>query len=168
MAAQYLDEYVRELGREGEKAFRARHPDPVIIVTRATGEAADAKDSGERTLISDTSGWRMPELSLIDRVFAIKRGAFEKEGPISLGRTDQTDLTIADKSVSKRHCVFEVAADGVHLTDLGSTNGTSVNGEPLVANTPRVLQGGETIDIGNFAFLFQTPDQLLALLRSRG
>ena len=44
------------------------------------------------------------------------------------GRSDDADLTVADDLVSFEHCRFTVKADGLYLTDLGSSNGTYVNG----------------------------------------
>ena len=38
VSAQYLDEFIRELRRDGDATFRANHAAPVIIVTRAEGE----------------------------------------------------------------------------------------------------------------------------------
>jgi pSer/pThr/pTyr-binding forkhead associated (FHA) protein len=126
-----------------------------------------ASDSAETTLMADTSGWRMPQPSLVDRVFTLSRGAFAKAGPITLGRTDATDVTIEDKSVSKRHCELEPVAGGMKLTDLGSTNGTSVDGNVLKANEPAVLKGGERIDLGNFELMYYTPDAFLTFLRAK-
>ncbi|HVZ73000.1 MAG TPA: FHA domain-containing protein [Polyangia bacterium] len=168
MPAQYLDEYARELRRDGEKAFRKRHGQPVLIVTKAEKDGASPSSASvEVAVVADTSGWRLPAASLVGRVFVVSRGAFVDPGPVTLGRTDGTELTIADKSVSKKHCVFEPAAGGLRITDLGSTNGTSVDGEPLPPNVPRALAGGETIDIGNFELVYQTADGFVAYLRAR-
>src|SRR3954467_1747010 len=38
MPAQYLDEFIRELRRDGEETLRATHAEPVLIVTKAAGE----------------------------------------------------------------------------------------------------------------------------------
>jgi hypothetical protein len=162
--ALYLDEFIRELRRDGDVVFRSHYAAPVLIVTRAEGELKGAKDTGETTVMADTSGWRIQQVSLLNRVFAISRGAFAAAGPMTLGRTDASDIAIPDDSVSKRHCVFETAA-GVTITDCGSTNGTSVDGAELAANAPRALAGGEKIDTGNFSFLFQTPDGFVAYLK---
>ncbi len=156
MAAQYVDEFLKELRRDGDKAFLSRYAEPVLVVTRAVSEGKPS-DSAETTLLADTSGWRMPQPSLVDRVFILSRGAFAKAGPLTLGRTDASDVTIDDKSVSKRHCLFEPTPEGVRLTDLGSTNGTSVNGTVLTANEPYLLKAGDMIDLGNFAIEFHTP-----------
>ncbi len=165
MPSQYLDEFIRELRREGDKAFCARYATPVLIVTRAEGEMKGVKDTAETTVMADTSGWRIQQVSLLNRVFPITRGAFAKEGPITLGRTAVNDIAIPDDSVSKRHLVFEATGAGLSIMDSGSTNGTSVNGAELAANKPFSLEGGEKIDTGNFSYLFHTPDGFLAYLK---
>ncbi len=56
-----------------------------------------------------------------------------------IGRGGLADLTLADSGLSRRHAQVRPAADGVWLTDLGSTNGASVDGIP-------VGEGGIRID----------------------
>ena len=58
-----------------------------------------------------------------------------------VGRGPDTDLQLIDEKVSREHCVFERLGDGVVLKDLGSRNGTWVNGERLAA--PRTLASGD-------------------------
>jgi hypothetical protein len=166
MPAQYVDEFLKELRRDGDAAFLARYSEPVLVVTRAVSEGKPS-DSAETTLLADTSGWRMQQATLVDRVFVLSRGPFAKPGPLVLGRTDAVDVTIDDKSVSKRHCAFEATPEGMRLTDLGSTNGTSVNGAALTANEPRLLKGGDMIDLGNFAIEFHTTDTFTRFLLGR-
>ena len=166
MPSQYLDEFIRELRREGDKTFRARYAAPVLIVTRAEGEMKGVKDTAETTVMADTSGWRIQQVSLLNRVFAVSRGAFEKETPVILGRSDKVaDIVIPDDSVSKRHCLFEMKSGGMTLTDCGSTNGTTVSEMDLPANKPVLLKGGETLVMGNFSFLFHTADGFIAYLK---
>lgn len=165
MPAQYLDEYVRELRRDGDKTFRARYATPVLIVTKTGGELRDNAPATEATVTASSSGWRMQELSLLNRVFQVSKGTFALPGPVSLGRTDNSDISIPEESVSKRHCLFEVVPEGVRVTDCGSTNGTSVDGQALPPQTATTLRGGETLVIGNFTLLFHTPDSLLGYVR---
>jgi hypothetical protein len=165
MPAQYLDEFIRELRRDGERTFRSHHTAPVLLVTRAEGDAKGGKDTKETTVMADTSGWRIQQVSLLNRVFAVSRGAFEKEGPVTLGRTDATDISVPDASVSKRHCLFETKGGVVTVTDSGSTNGTIVDDVELEAGQPFALKGGETLSLGNFSLLYQTPDSFVAYLK---
>ncbi|MEZ4296964.1 MAG: sigma 54-interacting transcriptional regulator [Polyangiaceae bacterium] len=57
--------------------------------------------------------------------------------PRRLGRSEDADISLSDGGVSRLHALLEPAPGGVHVTDLGSRNGTFVNREPVV--TPRVL-----------------------------
>lgn len=50
---------------------------------------------------------------------------------LRIGRRDGNDLIISDPSVSGSHCEIEKNASGYVLRDLGSTNGTRVNGETV-------------------------------------
>ena len=164
MPSQYLDEFVRELRRDGDAKFRAHHGAPVIVVTRASGEAA--ADGAAPTAMAETSGWRIHQVTLLNRVFAVRRGAFEKDGPVVLGRSEkQADIVIHDDSISKRHCSFEVRREGVAVTDCGSTNGTKVSGTELRPNEARLLKEGEALEVGNFSFLYFTPDGFVSYLK---
>jgi hypothetical protein len=67
----------------------------------------------------------------------------------SIGRTQDCDLRIADLSVSRRHAQLERGEDGWLLSDLGSHNGTRVNGwlvrEPVPVKPGDVLQFGSAM-----------------------
>ncbi len=67
--------------------------------------------------------------------------------PITVGRGAQNDLGLGtDEFASARHARFEPRQDGVWLHDLGSSNGTYVNGSRLTR--PRKLAPGDLIRIG--------------------
>ncbi|HMD89955.1 MAG TPA: ester cyclase [Anaerolineaceae bacterium] len=69
-----------------------------------------------------------------------------KDNVVSLGRETGNVLIIGDKGLSRFHARFVKTDAGYTLEDLGSTNGTFVNGAVIVA--PRPLQNGDRIDIG--------------------
>lgn len=74
-----------------------------------------------------------------------------------IGRDTASDVALADGQVSGRHAEVEHDASGYVLRDLGSTNGTYVNGQ-RIANDCR-LSGGEQILVGNswLTFYLGTP-----------
>ena len=74
-----------------------------------------------------------------------------KEGTNHLGRGDATDFKIADDSVSSSHCHILVVNGEVSIEDLGSTNGTFINGEP-VQNAK--LHNGQSVRLGTVEMLF--------------
>ena len=73
---------------------------------------------------------------------------------VIVGRDADIDLTLADRGVSGQHCqLVRVAEDVVTVEDLGSTNGTWCNGEPVTR--PRMLLDGDRIRVGvNTLLLF--------------
>jgi hypothetical protein len=103
MAAQYLDEYLRELKRDGEAVFRAHYGAPVLIVTKAGGELQDTNDANEATVMASSSGWRLQELSLLNRVFPVVKGPFAPPAPLTHGRSDRSNFADPEKSISKRN-----------------------------------------------------------------
>ncbi|MCO5190518.1 MAG: FHA domain-containing protein [Anaerolineae bacterium] len=64
----------------------------------------------------------------------------------SVGRDSGNDIVIADYEVSRRHARFLYKEDHYFIEDLGSTNGTFVNGFRL--NGPAQLYHGDTIELG--------------------
>lgn len=70
-----------------------------------------------------------------------------------VGRSSKADIRVEDPGVSRQHVEFRITPDGVILTDLGSTNGTFVEGHKIEAAT---LLDGNQIMIGNTRILFWT------------
>ena len=76
----------------------------------------------------------------------------------TIGRDQRCDLYIADMTVSRLHARLSRGPAGWLLTDLGSSNGTRVNGWRLRAAVP--VQPGDTITFGSAVFVLQPdPDQ---------
>lgn len=71
---------------------------------------------------------------------------------IQIGRGPWNDLVVDDPKVSKRHCRIERMGDHLVLTDLGSANGTFVNGEKVQR---RVLVPGDVIRVGDVELILQ-------------
>lgn len=77
-------------------------------------------------------------------------------GRCSVGRLEGSDLLVNDPSVSRRHARFVSDGDGFRVEDLGSSNGTYVNGE-LVAQ--HWLREGDVVQFGGHAcFRFMQMD----------
>lgn len=68
------------------------------------------------------------------------------DGGATIGRAYDNSICIDDSRVSRYHAVIEERGDGFYLDDLGSSNGTTVNGEPVSAR--RRLEDGDVISIG--------------------
>jgi len=75
-------------------------------------------------------------------------------GPVTvIGRGSEADIVVDDSGVSRRHLEIRVTPAGVIATDLGSTNGTFVEGHRVDAAT---LVDGNTVTVGRTRILFWT------------
>jgi hypothetical protein len=74
---------------------------------------------------------------------------FEVVGEVVLGR-ENADLTIDDAEASRRHAVVRLQGGAVEVEDLGSSNGTFVNGERIEG--PTRVGGGAKIRVGTTEF----------------
>jgi len=80
---------------------------------------------------------------------------FELESSaLTIGRAGQNDVSIdADEFASARHVRIEPRRDGVWVHDLGSTNGTHVNGVRI--DRPRKLVTGDVVRVGETELRFE-------------
>ena len=69
-----------------------------------------------------------------------------------IGRGAGCDLTLANNRISRRHCEIHLLRGTAWLSDLGSTNGTIVNGRPITLPTP--LRDGDLIQIGGICLAY--------------
>lgn len=75
------------------------------------------------------------------------------EGHYVLGRHLENDIVVNDSNVSRKHAEFVCAAGEVVVRDLGSTNGTKVNG--VAISGEQLLQHGDVINLGTAQITFE-------------
>lgn len=74
-------------------------------------------------------------------------------GTLELGRDPEAELYVANPSLSRRHVRFEIRPNLVEITDLGSKNGTLVNGFRIAGTVP--LAAGDRVRIGQLEYVFE-------------
>ncbi|MGH7616202.1 MAG: FHA domain-containing protein [Gemmatimonadaceae bacterium] len=72
---------------------------------------------------------------------------------VVIGRHVDCDIVVPDDAISRAHVRIDRTADGFTVTDLGSSNGTRVNGEPA---SRRILASGDVVHIGDTFLRFET------------
>ena len=75
-----------------------------------------------------------------------------KEGEFHLGRSTTCEICISDPQLSRKHCLFVMAEDGLGVIDLASMNGTFANGAQVGA-TIRTLKVGDRITAGDTSLI---------------
>ncbi|QPC81179.1 FHA domain-containing protein [Phototrophicus methaneseepsis] len=113
--------------------------------------------------VLDTVKWGSAQLTdthtlKIDFMDTNKSLMLRPKGQLIFGRADESTNTFPDvdlapygaisKGVSRQHAVLEVNEDTIIIMDLGSSNGTFLNGQRLLPNQPRVVRDGDEVRLG--------------------
>jgi hypothetical protein len=161
----YATDYKEELQRLGPAGFQRAYFQPVLVTLGMAGEINPMASSGGTSVVNLNDG-TFACTRLTGRVFLVVKPHNSMHGPISVGRTSENDIAIPEYSVSKRHCIIARVDGEYRLTDMGSTNGTIVDGMPLVPQKPRRLRGGETVSLGRLMLVFYFPEGFIRHLQA--
>jgi pSer/pThr/pTyr-binding forkhead associated (FHA) protein len=86
---------------------------------------------------------------------------------LSIGRTQNNDLCMADNSISRSHAQIRLAGEGRYFfKDCESRNGSQINGEKI-GEGEIVLSEGDKIKIGRYLFTFVFPSTLYKMLKNK-
>ena len=119
--------------------------------TAAPPPYADA--TGLHTAGSPAGAGGAPRLRVASGAGLRAGAAYDLSGGALLGRGEQADIVLEDSFASSSHARLAPHGDVIVLEDLGSTNGTYLNDEPL--RGPQPLHPGDRIRIGDSAFIFE-------------
>ena len=145
--------------------FLIGYPNPVFVA----GEVKDGRlirlvDRGnygthQYLSVSTMLGSKKEATSPV-RFIPIRHRTIDDEQPVDqwmqVGRTSDSEIMINDYTISKRHARVRHARGrgGYMLEDLGSTNGTWINGERLLKDAAVRIQSADTIRFGRHVFTF--------------
>jgi class 3 adenylate cyclase len=92
---------------------------------------------------ADSTGTKFAFDVALDKLMTYPKG-------MVIGRSaDQCDLVVAHATVSRRHAKLSFSGESLQIEDLGSTNGTAVNGSGLAAGMPAALHAGHKVRVGD-------------------
>jgi hypothetical protein len=134
-------------------------PYPELAGTGGTARnAATGKGATARTAVPAETPPVKTTVLLTAAVLTSDAAAGRNEfllGPLNeIGRAEENQIQIASSNLSRKHAVIRAVPGGFSITDLGSQNGTYVNGERV---TEKRLADGDTIELGSVRFVFRTP-----------
>ena len=93
----------------------------------------------------------MPSLIIQTGKHHGKKISFPPDGKILIGRDPECQVRLASTEVSRQHCLIQLIDRIVHVKDLGSRNGTFIDGYLISGST--VLKPGSVVKVGPMDFL---------------
>jgi len=170
--SNYIREFASEFRLRGSARFFDDHPASSVMIGVGILGLLDDKsrnsDGTFRFTVDDQSEY-FRSAALVDRVwFLVKKPQNRKELRIVVGRTAEADVSIPELSISTDHCAFEATPFGLRLVDLGSTNGTIVDGGLLHEGESAALRSGSKIVLGRFEFEYLRHKDFVSKLRVYG
>ena len=98
----------------------------------------------------------MPHLRLFIKSPGAEERVYEVErGEVTIGRDAEAEIPVDDRTLSRRHCRIYLGPDGWRVTDLGSRNGTFLNGAPILDDR---LSDNDEIELGESRISAYLPD----------
>jgi pSer/pThr/pTyr-binding forkhead associated (FHA) protein len=74
-----------------------------------------------------------------------------------IGRGTDCDLRLGSSEISRHHCLVRVRGQEATVSDLGSSNGTFLNGNRVRSQAP--VHSGDELRLGSFAFVLELDDE---------
>jgi hypothetical protein len=140
------------------------------------GELERASSSGQSGKWQKTQMFNPSMRALLIEGASIEQSIFLLRKPMSgrvselrqftIGRTQENDILINDFAISRAHALVELRGESYYLKDLGSSNGTYVNGK-LIDDRGTLLEDGDTVRFARYDFLFLSATGLFEMLRQR-
>ena len=160
-----LEALQREFERSGEQVFRRRYGHGCLVLQHGPPSDDDWIDLNTSEASLSKPGDLGRSLAGMRAVLLTKsqRNAFGAK--ITVGRARNNDVILRAPKISKLHAAFlPESGDRLAVMDMGSLNGTVVNGERLAAKQPVALHGGDLISFWRYVFELVDRDSLIARL----
>jgi hypothetical protein len=154
-----LDEYRAKAKNLGKAGFLAQHGEPVFVPTDIiTGSLRNTnpRDRNATIMHHDRSSMVNP----LSSTRAMKIGSdtirHNLRNGLVIGREAKCAVTIADYTISKQHARWKPGRfpRPATLEDMGSSNGTWINGTRLEKNKPSNISSGDTIRFGRMVLQY--------------
>ena len=129
------------------------------VMARVVGVEKAGTVPAPRLAPVDDSGATRVRMALPRFVLrGVSGAAFGKVYPVMtqqvIGRQADCDIVVPSEEISRRHAQVRPTPDGLHIEDLGSSNGTFINGKRLQEG---VLRPGEELRLDNIRFILVAP-----------
>jgi pSer/pThr/pTyr-binding forkhead associated (FHA) protein len=135
--------------------YQMRSPTETLLYTKPGQPKPEA--AGTQVIQTETAGPARVAFRILStgQILPVEGGEEFTIGRISgtqpiLPDIDLTPYQAYEGGVSRLHATLHVSPEGVSISDLGSSNGTRVNGMRIHAHVPHPLANGDTVTLGKF------------------
>ena len=165
---RYLLEYAEYLIEVGEIAFLREFGVPALVGTTVSGRLAADKEDERRTHRKTGDDEVTPERGFRDRVWLIRKSpGAEHDKYVVIGQKAGCDIVVPEYTLSSRHAAFTSdPLATLKVADLGSLNGTKLDGRRLQSRQITKVPDGCTVVMGRIGFQCFTRDGFMDCLRS--
>lgn len=130
-----------------------------VVAKFVVVEAAKSVAGGDASSPDDDSGATRVRMAIPKYVLRGVSGAvfgkvFPINGPTAIGRAPECDISVQGDEISRRHALVKPTPDGLSVEDLGSSNGTYVNGKPV---RQAFLAPGDELKLDTVRFIVVAP-----------
>jgi hypothetical protein len=148
----------REAATASEGEFVAKHPHVFL--------AFDAPEDDDLHFMTELGNVPATKKTVLVAPIAKRPGSAFPDR-ISVGRARNSDVVIRSSSVSKLHAHFRATPEGLTLTDVGSHNGTKIDGTKMVPHRAEAVRPGMILLVGSVSARVLDAKQAFDLLRRR-
>ena len=168
---------LRKIAQESDKEVFIRFLRQPVLAGSAiqagsiSSQEASGIDEMNRTQIFEPGGTdpnvSPPSEALKHAIYPLVKGEYSNSTSkfFTIGRVDGNDMIIPDFAISKKHAVITIDNSKFYIKDLGSTNGTMVNGTRL-DKKPVKIHDKDVLSFARYEFTFLFPASLYKMLRA--
>jgi pSer/pThr/pTyr-binding forkhead associated (FHA) protein len=142
---------------ESEVAEQASFEAPLVTSDPSQEDSDDDYDSDEKTAVQNFSG--LPYVKILGRD-GKKSEYFRLEGNLwTIGGHESASVFIKDPAAAQNHFEISKTDKGFFVVDLGTPQGTELNGQSLTPKKPSRLLSGDMITVGSTTLQFELRDK---------
>jgi hypothetical protein len=164
---------LRSLASRLTEAFFCNQVGPFVLVQkppRPVVEAMAMRMGAQSTMVATEPSLEAMQLAVMlrfDELVVASLPPLRSTDELVVGRQPSCELVINDPSVSKEHArlCWQGKSDSCTVVDLGSMNGTQINGHRLEPHKEYFVQDGDLVRFGDADFAYLTAESLFERLR---
>jgi len=168
IATRPMSELADEFLEQGEEKFRYVHLHPFLVLLQSPADepyqpqvkTVDGGPEGPAGLLVSKE-----QLAREYAVALTKSPRNTYQERVTVGRARNNDIVIRSAKISKIHSVFTKVEEGYVVEDVGSVNGTAVNGALLKKGERMPMNDGDVVSFWRYIFEFVELESMIKLLQ---